>query len=167
MNKRHGLGFTLTELMIAVAIAGILASLAVPSFSRMIERNKLKEATESLKADLMFARTEAIKRSTNLNVSLATNGGSWCYGIDDDNTACDCSTPGDCAIKTVDGSQFEGTTLDADDDTVFNFRRGTATAIGSTLGTSHYSTRLRVSNTGRIRVCSPDSSKAIGAYDAC
>jgi len=167
MNKKQTAGFTLTELMVTIAIVGIIASMAVPSFQDMIERNRLKEAAESLKSDLMFARTEAIKQSTNLNVSIAINGSSWCYGIDEDNSSCNCSTAGDCAIKTVDGSQFQGVTLDADDDTVFDFRRGTATAIGSTLSTSHYAARLIVSNSGRIRICSPDSTKAIGGYDGC
>lgn len=167
MNKKQGSGFTLIELMIAVAIVGILASLAVPSFSKMIERNRLKEAVESLKSDLMFARTEAIKQSTNIQVSLAIDGSSWCYGIDDDNTACDCSTAGDCVLKTIDGSQFKGTALDADDNFTFDFRRGTSFAGGSTLSTSNYSARVRVSNGGRVRVCSPDSTKVIGGYDAC
>ncbi len=133
----------------------------------MLERGRLKVAIESLKSDLMFARTEAIKQSTNLNVSIAINGSSWCYGIDNDNTACDCSTPGDCALKTVDGSQFEGTILDADDDIAFDFRRGTANSIGSTLSTSNYAARIKVSNVGRIIICSPDSTKAVGGYDAC
>lgn len=168
MNKKYGLGgFTLTELMITVAIIGIVASLAVPSFQDMLERNRLKEAAESLKSDLMFARTEAIKRSTNLRVSIKVDGDSWCYGINDNNTACDCTTVGDCAIKTVNGNDFKGTVLDADDETTFDFRRGTATAIGSTLSTDKYATRLIVSNNGRIRACSPESSKAIGGYDDC
>ena len=167
MNKQKSLGFTLIELMIVIAIIGIIASMAMPSFQDTIERNRLKEAAESLKSDLMFARTEAIKQSTNLNVSIAINGSSWCYGIDDDNTSCDCSTSGDCAIKTTDGSQFQGTSLDANDNTVFDSRRGTATAIGSTLSTDNYAARLIVSSGGRIRICSPDSSKAIGGYDAC
>jgi len=169
MNKKYGLGFTLTELMITVAIIGIVASLAVPSFQDMIERNRLKEAVESLKSDLMFARAEAIKRSTNINVSIAINGSSWCYGIDDDNTACDCTVANDCAIKTVDGSQFQGTTVPVATSTniVFGFRRGTALANGVTISTSSYSARPVVGNVGRVTICSPDSSAAMGAYDAC
>jgi len=148
MNKKYGLGFTLTELMITVAIIGIVASLAVPSFQDMIERNRLKEAIESLKSDLMFARTEAIKRSTNINVTIVGTS-SWCYGINNDNSACACGTANDCGIKAVDGSQFQGTTIEVDD-TVFNFRRGTARAMGSTISTSNFSARVRVSNTGRV-----------------
>ena len=79
MNKKYGLGFTLTELMITVAIIGIVASLAVPSFQDMIERNRLKEAVEGLKSDMMWMRTETIKRSCNLQVTFTP--ATWNYTI--------------------------------------------------------------------------------------
>lgn len=169
MNKQKNRGFTLLELMIAIAIVGIITSIAVPSFQNTLERNGLKEAAESLKSDLMFARTEAIKRSTDLNVSIDINGTSWCYGIDDDATSCDCTSSGSCAIKTVNGSQFQDTSLTAgtDIDVTFQFRRGTASANGATINSDNYSARVVVSNLGRIRICSPNSSRAIGGYDAC
>jgi len=177
MNIKQSIGFTLLELMIVVAIVGIVASIAVPSFQDTLERNHLKEAAESLKSDLMFARTESIKRSSNINISIDINGSSWCYGIDVDNDTnntnanapCDCTTAGSCAVKTVDGNQFEGTTLTAgtDENITFFFRRGSASNTGATINTTNYSVRAKVSDIGRITVCSPDSSKAIGGYDAC
>jgi len=175
MKEKHEKGFTLVELMVTVAIVGIIASLAVPSFSKMIERNRLKEAIESLKSDLMFTRTESIKRSANINVSTKINGSSWCYGIDTDNdtdntnanTACDCATVGSCLVKTVDGSQFVGTTLTAGENITFFFRRGSASNTNAILSTSNYSVKVIVSDIGRVRVCSPDSSKAMVGYDAC
>jgi prepilin-type N-terminal cleavage/methylation domain-containing protein len=43
-NRRQRTGFTLVELMIVVAIIGILASVAIPNYSRFVLRAKRSEA---------------------------------------------------------------------------------------------------------------------------
>ncbi len=47
MNKPHS-GFTLVELMIAVAIVGILAAIVIPSYADYVRRGKIAEATSQL-----------------------------------------------------------------------------------------------------------------------
>lgn len=165
IHKQELYGFSLIEAMVVVAIIGILAAIAVPSYQSMIERNRLKEAAEALKSDMQFARTEAIKRSSDLRLTLIAS--TWCYGIDNGNTACDCTTVGDCAIKTVDGRQFQGITLDNDNDVIFSFRRGTANAMGSTLSSTNYQARVIVGDVGRVRICNPNSHKRLPGYPDC
>src|SRR5688500_16610589 len=47
-GRKQNAGFTLVELMIVVAIIGILAAVAIPAFSRYIKKSRTAEATQSL-----------------------------------------------------------------------------------------------------------------------
>lgn len=86
---KHENGFTLVELMITVAVAAILATVAVPSMTNFIKKQRLKNAAEFVYGKLQFARTEAIKQSKVIFVrfSNGANGG-WSFGIGDNSTAC-------------------------------------------------------------------------------
>jgi len=174
MNKKQSLGFTLTELMITVAIIGILASIAVPSFQDMIERNRLKEAVEGLKSDLMWMRTETIKRSCNLQVSFTPGTGS--YSIFRTAGTCDCPAGVNCVDKAVDGSTYTGVTmtnpvvLSNSTTELFDFRRGSVTLanIGNVqLNSTSYHVKAVVSRTGRIRICNIAVGTGLGGYEVC
>jgi type IV pilus assembly protein PilA len=49
LKLRNRKGFTLIELMIVVAILGILAAVAIPAFLKYIKRSKTSEATMNLR----------------------------------------------------------------------------------------------------------------------
>ena len=98
-NQRRA-GFTLIELMITLAVLGVLAAIAAPSFSEVLERRKLNGAGEALFANLVFAKTEAIKRNTPVRVTFVGTGTTWCYGLAV-NAACDCSD--NVPACTIDG----------------------------------------------------------------
>lgn len=49
MRKRSGDGFTLIELMVVVAIIGILAAIAIPAFMKNAKKAKTTEATLNIK----------------------------------------------------------------------------------------------------------------------
>jgi type IV fimbrial biogenesis protein FimT len=71
-------GFTLTELVVTIAIAGILATLAIPSFNNIIATEHAKAAASQLYTSLFTARSEAIRLDQQVKMTQGTGG--WQYG---------------------------------------------------------------------------------------
>lgn len=71
-------GFTAIELMVVVSIIAVLAALAGPSFTQMIESWRVRDATESLSSTLFFARSEAIKRGGQIAIHKLPNNTNGC-----------------------------------------------------------------------------------------
>ena len=77
-------GFTLIELVVAVAVLSILTTIAIPGFSRLIESTRLTSATNSLSAALQVARSEAVNRNAGVQVCPGNDptdcSQSWALG---------------------------------------------------------------------------------------
>lgn len=174
------LGVTLIELIIVIGVTAIFLIAAITAFAEMIERNRLKAATETLYADLQLAKLEAIKRNKNIRVSFTPgNGGAtWCYGMKE-NTGCDCnadSGPNMChidnVIKVTRSTAFPGisirTSISAPGDrfTFESIRGATDGTFGKVILTStgQKETRVIVSRMGRIRFCSPSGETNVAGY---
>lgn len=79
MRTRFQQGFTLVELMITIAIFGILLAIATADYGPIINSNRLASAMNQLQGELAFARTEASKASSNVTVCSSTDSAS-CSG---------------------------------------------------------------------------------------
>jgi len=75
MRARAERGFTLIELMVVITLAAILLGIAVPSFREFMASQRVKNTAFDFAATLLLARSEAVKRNTD--VTLAQTGGSW------------------------------------------------------------------------------------------
>lgn len=65
-------GFTLVEIMVSIAVLGILIAIAVPSFSNTIKRYRISAIRDELTASLQMARSEAIRRGVQIIVMRNT-----------------------------------------------------------------------------------------------
>ena len=68
--KKHQQGFTLIELMIVVAIIGILAAIAIPQYSDFVARSQMGEAlslTSGLKAAVVDNVNQGVTPSSGAN----------------------------------------------------------------------------------------------------
>lgn len=74
--QRCAVGFTLVELMVVIAIAGILTALALPSFSTAIRNSRLAGATNEFIGAVNLARSEAVRTNRGGTVCASSNGSS-------------------------------------------------------------------------------------------
>ena len=71
-------GFSLLELLIAVAVAAVLVSLAAPNLHRAVVKNQVVATANDLVGDLQTARTQAVSRG--VSVGVVASGGEWRRG---------------------------------------------------------------------------------------
>lgn len=103
VHRRIHSGFTLIELMVTVALVGVLLLSVMPSISVWLRNTQIRNTADSIEAGLQKARIEAVRRNKNVQfslVSLSTNtlmdnscalssgAGSWVVSLVDPSGAC-------------------------------------------------------------------------------
>ncbi len=83
---RHNLGVTLLEVLMVMAISGVLAMIAAPSMSAIVNSARLSSASNTFVTGLHHARSEAIKRRSRVVLCKSGDGltcldsGGWEQG---------------------------------------------------------------------------------------
>jgi type IV fimbrial biogenesis protein FimT len=92
-SARHQVGASLTEVMIAITLLGLLMAMALPSFQGAMQNRQIRTAAEAIQNGLQLARTEALRRNRIVKFALGSQN-SWSVGCD----------PADATV--VDGDQL-------------------------------------------------------------
>lgn len=103
-TARRCAGFTLIELLITIAVAAILLAVVGPSFTRMMENQRVRSIHSQLVTDMQLARTEAAARGTWVRLTFKNDVGTTCYSMYTYRTftaTCDCLATPACAGPNV------------------------------------------------------------------
>jgi type IV fimbrial biogenesis protein FimT len=190
--KRSSLGLTLIELVVTVAVLGVLAAAAFPAMGDFIDRQRLVSQTLAISELAQTARSEATKRSAGgaseaKSIAMTVNADDetkWFVGLR--NGTDDCANAlklEDVTCKINQGgtdvpyiarwqeSQCPDCTLatTAEKPIVFDLRgliRGAAGETSITLTSpKNKDLRVRISRLGRISLCSPSGN--VTGYKTC
>lgn len=149
-DKTTRSGFTLVEILVTLAILGILLALAVGNFGGMNEKYKVEAEIKQFYADLMDVRGRAMQRNRMHFVQIAADGLGY-KTYDDTNDAVDGTPDGDRALQPGADTLVASTTvrhgistdnLVGESNFAFRFNRnGIATVSGT--GTIHLASQAQ------------------------
>jgi type IV fimbrial biogenesis protein FimT len=144
-------GFTLTELMITVAIMGIVAALAFPMVIGRQADRRLEGATQQLVWDLMAARQEAITQNRRVQVFFeGSDTYKICYDADNDGTVTNCE--GNAKITNIQ-DKYHDVTISSTNNPIF-LPRGIATNLPTVTvqNAKGSSNDITINITGRVKI---------------
>ncbi|HEY9109321.1 MAG TPA: prepilin-type N-terminal cleavage/methylation domain-containing protein [Roseateles sp.] len=187
-------GVTLIEMLVGVAILGVVLAAAIPSLSGMLERRRVIAAAGEIASIFAQARSESASLGTKVNVHLepvpVSVGDHSCMILSTQAAAdtCRCDRPPNRLCKIGLSRTLRDYRLPRDSSVTFtatadwgstpyvvtlmkgrylNDATGDTNNVQVTVVGTRTQAKLRVDyiNSGRVRTCSPDGS--IGGFPVC
>lgn len=170
-------GITLVEIMVTLAVLGVLMALAAPSLADLLNRRRVQAVAEQISADIAFARAETGLRQQDVEFYFQGNSDLSCYSIayTGNGGSCECTNqtraclgPAEFKTSRVPASigvtftptltPIEGVTY-----TKFSFERPRLTPSSGGFGVAVNGARgaklqVQVNAMGRVSICTPDGS---------
>lgn len=85
MSKRNGRnGYSLIEILIVIAIIGLILGITIPNFTTMRRRMALRAAAAELRSVFYLVRMRAIARGVNTGVKFVMEDGVWQFATYED-----------------------------------------------------------------------------------
>ncbi len=169
--KKSLLGFTLLELLITLLIGGILVALAVPSFQNLVRNSRMTASHNSFMGELNFARSEAVKRGSEVAICASSNGtacntAQWELGrlVYVDTTVDGERVAPEAILKTFPALDADVTLRAA----AFSFTREVAYAPAATTNFDNalvFGSDGRLSHTGTLITCNNQGAAAARAVN--
>lgn len=108
--RRRQRGFNMIEVMIALTIIGIALAFGLPSMSAWLQSNQIRNAAESVQSGLQLAKSEAVRRNVNVQLTLSslTGTGAPDWTVTCATPAADCPGPGMTETEIQKFSAQEG-----------------------------------------------------------
>ncbi|WP_157670990.1 Tfp pilus assembly protein FimT/FimU [Chitinibacter sp. GC72] len=175
MKTKHQ-GFTLIEMMITIAILGILLAIAVPNFTDWLNKKRIESAYQALNTLFQFAKSETAKQNQNIYVRAtltakdnwtikATNSANTTTFLEvkssdfrkiemDDTTT-------ESTISTLNGSFFSAKEL------LPTFGNTSSQSILLKTADNKYQVKTTISTGGVISNCTPTGKPSLAGIPSC
>lgn len=184
VQHRRYEGFTLIEALVTVSVAAVLLAVTVPSAIEWIRLNRLKASAAELVTDIQLARSETVRRNTQVFLAFRTSAAEKCYTVHTRTALgiCDCLLGAGAAcgsgaiaanrfeLKTVSVPAVNGVSMTFNRSIYFNppsaMPNGAATLQVDFDGGGSRQLRVVTNAAGRPQICTPSGSNVPG-YAAC